>query len=57
VRSWFRSASPMRRSACWRGRRPSVTTALGALTKRGALERREDGTWLLHGLPPAGAED
>jgi CRP/FNR family transcriptional regulator, cyclic AMP receptor protein len=38
-------------------RRPSVTTALGALTKRGALERREDGTWLLHGLPPAGAED
>jgi CRP/FNR family transcriptional regulator, cyclic AMP receptor protein len=33
-------------------RRPSVTTALGALAERGALERREDGNWVLHGLPP-----
>ncbi len=34
-------------------RRPSVTTALGALAKRGALERRNQGEWVLHGLPPA----
>jgi CRP-like cAMP-binding protein len=34
-------------------RRPSVTTALGALAQRGVLERREDGEWVLHGLPPA----
>jgi CRP/FNR family transcriptional regulator, cyclic AMP receptor protein len=34
-------------------RRPSVTTALGALAERGALSRREDGSWQLHGLPPA----
>ncbi|HEY7266710.1 MAG TPA: helix-turn-helix domain-containing protein [Solirubrobacterales bacterium] len=34
-------------------RRPSVTTALGALADAGALERREDGDWILHGLPPA----
>jgi hypothetical protein len=38
-------------------RRPSVTTALGALAKRGELERRQDGEWVLHGLPPAMAED
>jgi CRP/FNR family transcriptional regulator, cyclic AMP receptor protein len=34
-------------------RRPSVTTALGALAERQALQRRDDGTWVLHGLPPA----
>jgi CRP/FNR family transcriptional regulator, cyclic AMP receptor protein len=38
-------------------RRPSVTTALGALVERGDLERRENGEWVLHGLPPALAED
>jgi hypothetical protein len=32
--------------------RPSVTTALGGLTRSGALSRRGDGTWLLHGSPP-----
>jgi CRP/FNR family cyclic AMP-dependent transcriptional regulator len=38
-------------------RRPSVTTALGALAERGVLQRGENGNWLLHGLPPAVAED
>ncbi|HSD25637.1 MAG TPA: Crp/Fnr family transcriptional regulator [Solirubrobacterales bacterium] len=33
-------------------RRPSVTTSLGVLAERGALERRGDGAWVLHGLPP-----
>jgi hypothetical protein len=33
-------------------RRPSVTTALGRLHQRGALERLPDGTWLLRGQPP-----
>jgi CRP/FNR family cyclic AMP-dependent transcriptional regulator len=33
-------------------RRPSVTTALGRLARRGAVERLEDGRWLLHGEPP-----
>jgi hypothetical protein len=32
--------------------RPSVTTALGELARDGALSRREDGMWLLHGSPP-----
>ncbi len=32
--------------------RPSVTTALKALTDRGALTRAGDGSWLLHGEPP-----
>jgi CRP/FNR family transcriptional regulator, cyclic AMP receptor protein len=32
--------------------RPSVTTALGELSRSGSLSRREDGTWLLHGAPP-----
>lgn len=36
-------------------RRPSVTTALGALTRSGVLTRAPEG-WLLHTLPPA-AED
>jgi hypothetical protein len=31
--------------------RPSVTSALGDLSRKGLLERREDG-WLLHGEPP-----
>jgi CRP-like cAMP-binding protein len=38
-------------------RRPSVTTALGALAAREILVRREDGEWLLSGLPPAMAND
>jgi CRP/FNR family cyclic AMP-dependent transcriptional regulator len=33
-------------------KRPSVTTALGELTGAGLLERRDDGSWLLHGEPP-----
>jgi hypothetical protein len=33
--------------------RPSVTTAMGELVRGGALSRREDGTWVLHGAPPA----
>jgi CRP/FNR family transcriptional regulator, cyclic AMP receptor protein len=32
--------------------RPSVTTALGELTSAGLVERRDDGSWLLHGAPP-----
>jgi CRP-like cAMP-binding protein len=32
--------------------RPSVTTALSALRRNGAVERLPDGTWLLHGEPP-----
>lgn len=35
--------------------RPSVTTALSDLARRGILERRDDGAWVLHGDPP-GAE-
>ncbi|MDX6672635.1 MAG: family transcriptional regulator, cyclic receptor protein [Solirubrobacteraceae bacterium] len=34
-------------------KRPSVTTALGELTSAGLVERRDDGSWLLHGEPPA----
>ena len=33
-------------------RRPSVTTALGQLSARGAIERRPDGGWILRGDPP-----
>jgi CRP/FNR family cyclic AMP-dependent transcriptional regulator len=33
-------------------RRPSVTTALGQLIARDAIERRVDGGWILHGRPP-----
>lgn len=33
--------------------RPSVTTALGALRRDGLVERRPDGSWLLHGEPPS----
>jgi CRP/FNR family cyclic AMP-dependent transcriptional regulator len=32
--------------------RPSVTSALGTLTRRGAVSRRESGDWVLHGGPP-----
>jgi CRP/FNR family cyclic AMP-dependent transcriptional regulator len=32
--------------------RPSVTSALGELTRAGAISRREDGVWVLHGAPP-----
>ena len=34
-------------------RRPSVTTALGQLMARGAIERRSDGAWILRGNPPS----
>jgi CRP/FNR family cyclic AMP-dependent transcriptional regulator len=33
--------------------RPSVTTALRQLTAEGLVSRAADGTWLLHGDPPA----
>ena len=33
--------------------RPSVTKAMGELAATGALSRRDDGTWMLHGPPPA----
>lgn len=32
--------------------RPSVTSALGELSKAGTVSRRESGEWLLHGTPP-----
>jgi len=32
--------------------RPSVTTALGELTRSGKLSRRDSGDWVLHGEPP-----
>jgi DNA-binding transcriptional ArsR family regulator len=37
--------------------RPSVTTALGMLRDRGLLDRRRDGTWVLHGPPPRELDD
>ncbi len=33
--------------------RQSVTTALGGLTRGGAISRRDNGDWVLHGDPPA----
>jgi CRP/FNR family transcriptional regulator, cyclic AMP receptor protein len=36
-------------------RRPSVSTALGRLTRSGQIERR-DGLWVLHGEPPSQEE-
>lgn len=33
-------------------RRPSVTTALTELARRGLVSRRDDGSWTLHGPPP-----
>ena len=32
--------------------RPSVTTAMGELVRDGAVSRRADGEWVLHGAPP-----
>ncbi|HEX8977787.1 MAG TPA: Crp/Fnr family transcriptional regulator [Solirubrobacteraceae bacterium] len=32
--------------------RPAVTSAMGELTRAGAISRRADRTWLLHGAPP-----
>jgi CRP/FNR family transcriptional regulator, cyclic AMP receptor protein len=32
--------------------RPSVTTALGHLSRAGRLGRRDSGEWVLHGAPP-----
>jgi CRP/FNR family cyclic AMP-dependent transcriptional regulator len=32
--------------------RPSVTTALSDLSRRGLVERRQDGAWILRGHPP-----
>ena len=32
--------------------RPSVTTAMGELARGGAVSRRGDGIWMLHGAPP-----
>ncbi len=32
--------------------RPAVTTAMGELMRRGAISRRNDRTWILHGSPP-----
>jgi CRP-like cAMP-binding protein len=37
-------------------RRPTVSSAIGELTRAGELSRRQDGTWLLTG-PPVGAPD
>lgn len=33
--------------------RPSVTTAMGELTRSGAIDRRDAGHWVLRGGPPA----
>ena len=32
--------------------RPTVTSALGELSRAGSVTRRESGEWLLHGAPP-----
>jgi DNA-binding GntR family transcriptional regulator len=32
--------------------RQSVTTAMGGLTRDGAISRRDNGDWVLHGEPP-----
>lgn len=37
-------------------RRPSVTSAISDLSRRGLVARREDGAWLLPGGPPAELE-
>lgn len=37
--------------------RPSVTTALSDLGRRGVIERRDDGAWILRGDPPGDAPD
>jgi CRP-like cAMP-binding protein len=33
--------------------RPSVTSAMGELVRSGAVSRRDDRAWVLHGSPPA----
>jgi CRP/FNR family transcriptional regulator, cyclic AMP receptor protein len=38
-------------------RRPSVTSAISRLRHQGLVERRPDGSWLLHGPPPAELPD
>ena len=32
--------------------RPTVTTAMGDLARAGAVSRRDNGDWVLHGSPP-----
>jgi CRP-like cAMP-binding protein len=32
--------------------RPAVTSAMGSLTKQGAISRHSDRTWIIHGTPP-----
>jgi CRP-like cAMP-binding protein len=32
--------------------RPTVTSAIGDLTRAGAIGRRDNGDWVLHGAPP-----
>ena len=32
--------------------RPAVTSAMGELTRKGSISRREDRVWILHGSPP-----
>jgi CRP/FNR family cyclic AMP-dependent transcriptional regulator len=38
-------------------RRPTASTAITALTRRGEVARHPDGTWLLTGSPPAARDD
>jgi hypothetical protein len=38
-------------------KRPSVTTALGQLTRDGFVSRAADGTWVVHGEPPSELDD
>lgn len=38
-------------------RRPTASSALNELARRGDIARREDGTWLLTGRPPCDGED
>jgi hypothetical protein len=38
-------------------KRPSVTTALGQLTRETNPSRRADGTWIVHGEPPSELDD
>jgi CRP-like cAMP-binding protein len=32
--------------------RPAVTSAMGSLTRQGAVSRHSDRTWIIHGSPP-----
>jgi CRP-like cAMP-binding protein len=38
-------------------RRPTVSTAIGQLTRDGAVHRRADGAWVLHGDPPSSVDE